>query len=217
VRLLSELFQNNREWAKRTETQSPGFFSKLAQQQTPHFFWIGCADSRVPANEIVGLLPGEVFVHRNVANIVNVADPNCMSCLQYAVDVLQVHHVMVVGHYGCGGIRAVLSGQTQGQVGEWLAPVRAIHDKYAASLTGDEETQWNKLCELNVVEQAAAVWQSPVIQDAWARGQKVAVHGWIYAVVDGLLRDLNVTVASPEEAEEVRSKALSEVLKPDAA
>ncbi|MBZ5604251.1 MAG: carbonic anhydrase [Acidobacteriia bacterium] len=212
MRLLSDLFQNNREWARGMEQRSPGFFAKLAEQQTPEYFWIGCADSRVPANEIVGLMPGEVFVHRNVGNVVNPLDPNCMSCLQYAVEVLQVKHVMVVGHYGCGGIRAVLEGQYRGRVGEWLAPVRAIYQKYAASLDGDPQQQWKALCDLNVVEQAAAVWQSSVVRDAWAAGRQVAVHGWIYSVSDGLLRDLNVTVASSTDAEEIRRKAIDEIL-----
>jgi carbonic anhydrase len=212
MRLLNELFQNNRVWADRMEHGSPGFFSKLAEQQNPEYFWIGCADSRVPANEIVGLMPGEIFVHRNVANIVNPFDHNCAACLQYAVEVLKVKHIMVVGHYGCGGIRAVLEGHYRGKVGEWLAPVRAIHQKYAAYLDGDEHAQWTTLAELNVIEQTAAVWQSAIVREAWTSGQQLAVHGWIYAVRDGLLRDLNVTVASSAEADEVRRKALDEIL-----
>jgi carbonic anhydrase len=212
MRLLDELFQNNREWAQRTERQSPGFFARLAEQQAPKYFWIGCADSRVPANEIVGLLPGEIFVHRNVANVVNAFDPNCGACLQYAVEVLRVKHIMVVGHFGCGGIRAVLEGEYRGKVGEWLAPVRAIHQKYAAYLDAGPESRWDTLCTLNVVEQAAAVWQSSVVREAWAAGQEVAVHGWVYSVRDGLLRDLNVTVTSGAEAEDARRTALDEIL-----
>lgn len=212
MRLLQELFENNRAWAANVETRSPGFFAALAEQQNPEYFWIGCADSRVPANEIVGLMPGEIFVHRNVANVVNAFDPNCAACLEYAVDVLRVRHVMVVGHYGCGGIRAVLEGHYRGKVGEWLAPVRSVHQKYAAYLGHDEIARWNALCELNVIEQAAAVWQSPVVREAWARGQDVAVHGWIYSVSDGLLRDLNVTVESGANAEQIRREAVEQVI-----
>ena len=212
MRLLKDLFDNNRNWAAEMEQREPEFFEKLAHQQTPQFFWIGCADSRVPANEIIGLAPGEVFVHRNVANVVNPADPNCMSCLQYAVEVLKVKHVIVVGHYGCGGVRAVLDGQDTGLVGEWLEPVHAIFEKYRAQIEGDHAQRWKILCDLNVVEQAAAVWRSPVIQNAWAAGQPVAIHGWIYAVGDGLLRDLQVTVASAAEAEQVRQRAIEQIL-----
>ncbi len=212
MRLLSQLFENNREWAKRMENDSPGFFSRLRDQQTPEYFWIGCADSRVPANEIVGLMPGEIFVHRNVANIVNPFDFNCISCLQYAVEVLRVKHIMVVGHYGCGGIRAVLEGQYRGKVGEWLAPIRGIYQKYEAYLKGDEHDRWKTLSELNVVEQASAVCQSNIVREAWSEGRELAVHGWIYAVGDGLLRDLNITVAGSAEADEVRRKALDEIL-----
>jgi carbonic anhydrase len=212
MRLLSELFKNNKAWATRTEETSPGFFSKLKDQQTPEYFWIGCADSRVPANEIVGLMPGEIFVHRNVANIVNPFDFNCVSCLQYAVDVLKVKHIMVVGHYGCGGVRAVLEGQYRGRVGEWLAPIRAIHQQYGSYLTGTLQEQWDRLTELNVIEQAKSVWESSVVREAWAEGRSLAVHGWIYAVGDGLLRDLKVTVANAAEADAIRQKALEEIL-----
>jgi carbonic anhydrase len=212
MRLLSDLFENNREWARRMEEASPGFFKRLSGQQTPQFFWIGCADSRVPANEIVGLMPGEVFVHRNVANVVNPFDQNCLSCLEYAVNVLEVKHVMVVGHYGCGGIHAAIKGEYRGKVGEWLAPVRAIYGKYASYLDGDEESRWNTLCELNVVEQTAAVWQTSIVREAWAAGKQVAVHGWVYSIHDGLLRDLKVTVTGSAEGDEVRRKALDQIL-----
>ena len=212
MRLLSDLFENNRRWARHMEEAQPGFFERLSGQQTPQFFWIGCADSRVPANEIVGLMPGEVFVHRNVANVVNPFDHNCLSCLEYAVNVLQVKHVMVVGHYGCGGVRAALQGEYRGRVGEWLAPVRAIHRKYASYLDEDSKLCWDKLCELNVVEQTAAVWQTSIVREAWAGGQELAVHGWVYSIHDGLLRDLMVTVTCGAEADEVRRKALDEIL-----
>ncbi|HTS77563.1 MAG TPA: carbonic anhydrase [Bryobacteraceae bacterium] len=212
MRLLKELFENNRAWAEGVEQRSPGFFAHLAQQQVPEYFWIGCADSRVPANEIVGLMPGEIFVHRNIANVVNPFDPNCLACLEYAVGVLSVKHVMVVGHYGCGGVRAVIEGHYRGKVGEWLAPLRAVNQKYAARLGADEQRQWDTLCELNVIEQAAAVWESVIVREAWAHGQELAVHGWIYAVADGLLRDLEVTVASSAEADGVRRAAVERVL-----
>lgn len=211
MRLLKDLFENNRAWAANVEARSPGFFAHLAAQQTPEYFWIGCADSRVPANEIVGLMPGEIFVHRNIANVVNPFDHNCGACLEYAVAVLRVKHVMVVGHYGCGGVRAVLEGHYRGKVGEWIAPIRAIHQKYAAHLGADERAQWDALCELNVIEQAAQVCQSSVVREAWSRGQDLAVHGWIYSVSDGLLRDLNITVSSSAEADKAQRDALKEV------
>ena len=211
MRLLKDLFENNRQWAARMEQNSPGFFARLKDQQTPEYLWIGCADSRVPANEIVGLMPGEIFVHRNVANIVNPFDLNCTACLEYAVDVLKVKHIMVVGHYGCGGVRAVLEGQYRGQVGEWLAPIRGIQQKYAASIEGTEREQWDRLTELNVIEQAASVWRSNVVRSAWNEGRDLAVHGWIYSVGDGLLRDLNVTVASATEGDGAHRKALDEI------
>ena len=212
MRLLSELFSNNRAWAAGVEQRSPGFFSTLANQQSPEYFWIGCADSRVPANEIVGLMPGEVFVHRNVANVVNPFDLNCVACLEYAVNVLQVKHIMVVGHYGCGGVRAVLDGEYRGKVGEWLGPVRGVAQKYGARLGEGEQARWKRLCELNVVEQAAAAWESTVVREAWARGQHIGVHGWIYAVGDGLLKDLDVTVASSAEADGIRRLAIEKIL-----
>jgi carbonic anhydrase len=216
MRLLKDLFTKNREWAESVERRSPGFFSKLARQQSPEYFWIGCADSRVPANEIVGLMPGEIFVHRNIANVVNPHDRNSNACLQYAVDVLKVKHVMVVGHYGCGGIRAVIEGEYRGNVGEWLAPIRDVYQRHAASLPEGEQARWDALCELNVIEQAASVCQSPIVREAWSRGQNLAIHGWIYSVGDGLLRDLEATVASPAEAGEVHRNAINRIVNPAA-
>lgn len=213
MRLLRELFDNNRAWAAGMEQRSPGFFSKLADQQAPEYFWIGCADSRVPANEIVGLAPGEIFVHRNIANVVNPFDHNCAACLEYAVNALCVKHVIVVGHYGCGGVRGVLEGHYRGKVGEWLAPIRAVYQKYAAQLGTDDRGQWDTLCELNVIEQAASVWKSPIVREAWSRGQEVGIHGWIYSVADGLLRDLSVTVVAIEEADAVERAAIERVLR----
>ncbi len=201
MRELSHLFANNRTWADRIRTEDPDFFRKLCHQQAPRYFWIGCADSRVPANQITGLLPGEMFVHRNVANVVPRQDLNCHSALQFAVDVLHVRHVIVCGHYGCAGVRAALHGLRFGLVDQWLVHVEKVRRKHAAQLTslGDEGTQFDRLCELNVIEQLTHVCEAACVQDAWARDQPVMVHGWIYAVKDGLLRDLGLCIAAPEE------------------
>jgi carbonic anhydrase len=201
LRKLNHLFTNNRAWANRIRTEDPEFFQKLAHQQAPQYFWIGCSDSRVPSNQITDLLPGEMFVHRNVANVVSAADLNCLSALQFAVDVLKVRHVIVCGHYGCGGVGAVLRGEQLGLVDDWLARVREVRQKHAAQLAAlaGQTQQWDRLCELNVIEQVAGVCSTSSVQDAWHRGQPLAVHGWIYAVNDGLLRDLNICVAAPEE------------------
>jgi len=198
---LKRLLDNNRAWAERIHQQDPEFFSKLAAQQGPEYLWIGCSDSRVPANQIVGLLPGEVFVHRNVANVVVHADLNCLSVLQFAVDVLKIRHVIVCGHYGCGGVRAAYQDDRMGLVDNWLRHVQDVAQKHRAALdqAGSVDDQVNRLCELNVLEQVANVCQTTVIQDAWARGQDVTVHGWIYALADGLIRDLNVNSSSPAE------------------
>lgn len=199
---LEALFQSNRAWAARIRAQQPDFFEKLAKQQNPDFLWIGCSDSRVPANEIVGLMPGEVFVHRNIANVVVHTDLNCLSVIQFAVDVLKVEHIMVVGHYGCGGVRAALFGDRIGLADNWLHHVNDVRDKHAAALEaiGLSNARADRLCELNVIEQVANVCQTTIVRDAWDRGQDLAVHGWIYGLKDGLLRDLNVTVTHREEA-----------------
>jgi len=201
---LQRLLDNNRAWAERIRLKDPGFFSKLAAQQGPEYLWIGCSDSRVPANQIVGLLPGEVFVHRNVANVVVHADLNCLSVLQFAVDVLKIRHVIVCGHYGCGGVRAAWQDERMGLVDNWLRHVQDVAQKHRAALdqAGPVEAQVNRLCELNVLEQVANVCQTTVIQDAWARGQQVTVHGWIYGLADGLIRDLQVNSSSPAEFEQ---------------
>lgn len=201
MQALRHLFANNQTWAGRIRDQDPEFFEKLSRQQAPEYFWIGCSDSRVPANEITGLLPGELFVHRNVANIVPPGDLNCLSTLQFAVDVLQVRHVIVCGHYGCAGVRAVLQGRRLGLVDHWLQNVGNVRQKHALELAalGSEARQFDRLCELNVIEQAAAVCQAASVQEAWARHQPLWVHGWIYAVNDGLLRDLGLCVGGPEE------------------
>ena len=199
---LDTLFQNNRDWSARIHTEQPDFFATLAKQQNPKFLWIGCSDSRVPANEIVGLLPGEVFVHRNIANVVVHTDLNCLSVIQFAVDVLKIEHIMVVGHYGCGGVRAALFGDRLGLADNWLHHVHDVRDKHTEALAaiGLSNSRADRLCELNVIEQVANVCQTTIVRDAWDKGQDLAVHGWIYGLQDGLLRDLDVTVANRDEA-----------------
>ena len=196
--MLKHLFANNRDWAAKMTRQDPEFFSRLSSQQAPQYLWIGCADSRVPANEIVGLAPGELFVHRNVANIVVHADLNCLSVLQFAVEVLKVEHIIVCGHYGCGGVRAALRDDRLGLVDNWLRHVQDVRWKHQAELDSlpTEEQRHARLCELNVVEQVVNVSQTTVVRDAWTRGQSLAVHGWIYDLHDGLLRDLAVSVTT---------------------
>ncbi len=198
---LQELLTNNRRWAAATEARDPGFFARLAKQQNPRYMWIGCADSRVPANEITGLDPGEVFVHRNVANLVVHSDLNALSTIQFAVEHLKVEHIMVVGHHGCAGVRASLRGTRVGLADNWLRhlqDVRLRHRKRLDHLPA--ELQEDILCEMNVIEQVGNVALSTVLQDAWARGQKVAVHGWVYGLRDGLVRDLEFSATSADEA-----------------
>jgi carbonic anhydrase len=195
--VIRELFDNNRAWAAKVTRQDPDFFMRLSSQQAPRYLWIGCADSRVPANEIVGLLPGEMFVHRNIANVVVHADLNCLSVLQFAVDVLKVQHVIVCGHYGCGGVGAALRDDRLGLVDNWLRHVQDVrwkHQQELERITGESERH-NRLCELNVIEQVVNVSQTTIVRDAWARGQQLEVHGWIYDLRDGLLRDLKVSTS----------------------
>jgi carbonic anhydrase len=201
MRTLPALFENNRRWARRITERDPTFFQSLSAQQTPKYLWIGCSDSRVPANEIVDLLPGELFVHRNVANVVVHTDLNCLSVLQYAVDVLKVEHVIVCGHYGCGGVRAAYLGSSLGLIDNWLRHVQDVRDLHNGVIEQqeDEESRINRLCELNVVEQVLHVCQTTIVQDAWQRRQSLAVHGWIYDLRDGLLRDLECTATAAEE------------------
>ncbi|RTL57942.1 MAG: carbonate dehydratase [Rhodocyclaceae bacterium] len=209
---LSHLFKNNREWAERIRAEDPDFFPKLAKLQSPEYLWIGCADSRVPANEITGLLPGEVFVHRNVANVVVHTDLNCLSVLQFAIDVLKVRHVMVVGHYGCGGVRAALEDMKLGLIDNWLRHIQDVRDKHAWILAATPEDQRvDRLCELNVVEQVINVAQTTVLRDAWARKQEVTVHGWVYGLKDGLARDMKMSVSSAEEIPACYSAALETI------
>ncbi len=195
MRILSHLFDSNRQWAERMEEQNPGFFDRLSKGQSPKYLWIGCADSRVPANEIIDLPPGEVFVHRNVANLVIQTDMNCLSVLQYAVEVLKVEHVIVCGHYRCGGVEAALKGGRLGLIDNWLrhvAEVAEAHDEELAAIP-EEGDRINRLCELNVMKQVDDVVRTTIIQEAWSRDQDVSIHGWIYGLGDGLLRDLDVT------------------------
>ncbi|HEY4732945.1 MAG TPA: carbonate dehydratase [Gemmatimonadaceae bacterium] len=196
--MLKDLFANNRAWAQKMTREDADFFTRLSNQQAPSYMWIGCADSRVPANEIVGLAPGELFVHRNVANIVVHADLNCLSVLQFAVEVLKVKHVIVCGHYGCGGVGAALRDDRLGLVDNWLRHVQDVRWKHQTELDGlpTEQKRHDRLCELNVVEQVLNVSQTTVVRDAWSRGQPLAVHGWIYDLHDGLLRDLGVSVTT---------------------
>ena len=211
MRTLPELFENNRRWAQRIVERDPDFFLSLAAQQSPKYLWIGCSDSRVPANEIVGLRPGELFVHRNVANVVVHTDLNCLSVLQYAIEVLNVEHVIVCGHYGCGGVRAAYFRSSLGLIDNWLRHVQDVRDRHEPLVPGapDDEARIDRLCELNVIEQVRHVWQTTIVQDAWRRGQRLAVHGWIYDVRDGLLRDLGCTTGALDEAARCYEQALT--------
>jgi carbonic anhydrase len=201
---LAELFESNRRWAAGMLQRDPAFFDRLVRQQAPRYLWIGCADSRVPANEIVGLLPGELFVHRNVANVVVHTDLNCLSVLQYAVDVLRVEHVIVCGHYGCGGVAAARRGAPLGLIDNWLRHIQDVQERHRDALDAlpDDAAGTDRLCELNVLEQAFNACRTTVVQDAWARGQPLAVHAWIYRLSDGLLQELGFYATSLREARE---------------
>jgi len=209
---LSELFTKNRDWAVAQERRQPGFFTRLLGQQTPQYLWIGCSDSRVPANELVGLLPGELFVHRNVANLVVHSDLNALSVIQFAVDGLKVQHIIVVGHSQCGGVRAALSGARLGLVDNWLRHVQDVRNHHSEWLDCiDAAQRVNALCELNVLEQARNACQTTVVQDAWARGQEIVVHGWVYGLHNGLLEDLRITAASADQVAPAFQRALAAV------
>ena len=206
---LYHLFDFNRAWAQQMRRADPGFFDKLSQLQAPEYLWIGCSDSRVPANQIVGLLPGEVFVHRNIANVVVHTDLNCLSVIQFAVDVLKVKHIMVVGHYGCGGVKAALGRERVGLVDLWLRHVQDVHVKHRALVDAlSPDARHDRLCELNVLEQVANVAQTVVVQDAWRRGQPLTVHGWVYGLKDGLMRNLGLNVSRPDELAQRYAEAL---------
>ncbi len=208
---LTQLFAQNKSWAEAIKRRDPEFFQKLSRQQRPEYLWIGCSDSRVPANEIVGLLPGEIFVHRNIANVVVHTDLNCLSVIQFAVDVLKVKHIMVVGHYGCGGVQATVRGERVGLADNWLRHVQDVKGKHDVSLgrLADDAARVALLCELNVVEQVANVCATTMVQDAWGRGQELTIHGWIYGLRDGLLRDLKTSASGLDEATAAYAEAIA--------
>ncbi len=207
---IEQLFENNRRWSERIRAADPDFFQRLSRQQRPRYLWIGCADSRVPANEIVDLAPGELFVHRNVANVVVHTDLNCLSVMQFAVDLLGVEHIIVCGHYGCSGVSTALENRRVGLADNWLRHVQDVQAKHAERLAAiaDPARRIDRLCELNVIEQVANVWQTTIVRDAWERGQKLSVHGWVYGLRDGLVRDLHTTVSRPEQGFEAYRSAL---------
>ena len=202
---LDRLIENNRQWADEMKAQDQAFFDKLIKQQTPEFLWIGCADSRVPANEIVGMMPGELFVHRNVANLVLHTDINCLAVMQYAVDVLKIKHILVVGHYACGGVRAAMDDYQHGMIDNWLRNIRDLYVRNRDEIESisDEQKRVDRLCELNVIQQVSNVTHSTIVQNAWARGQELDIHGWIYSVADGLIKDLDVTVSNIDQVEDL--------------
>jgi len=209
-----QLFQNNRTWAEAIQQREPDFFRKLARQQSPAYLWIGCADSRVPANEIVGLLPGELFVHRNIANLVVHTDLNCLSVMQFAIDVLKVKHVIVCGHYGCSGVNAALRRDRVGLADSWLQHVQDVSEKHERKLecvAGSGAARCDRLCELNVIEQVANVCRTTIVRDAWLRGQELTIHGWVYGLKDGLLRDLNCTATDVTSARDTYKTALEQL------
>lgn len=211
MRSLKQLLDNNRAWAERIRQQDPDFFIKLSRQQSPGYLWIGCSDSRVPANQIVGLPPGELFVHRNVANVVVHTDLNCLSVMQFAVDVLKVRHIIICGHYGCSGVKAALSLNRLGLIDNWLRHVQDVRQKHEALLDGlhDESRRCDRLCELNVVEQVINVCQTTIVRDAWESGQELAIHGWIYGLENGLLHDMEITVSKASETAAAYRAAIS--------
>ncbi|MDT4896802.1 MAG: carbonic anhydrase [Acidobacteriota bacterium] len=211
MRSLTNLIERNRAWAEKIKAREPNFFQKLSEQQSPEYFWIGCSDSRVSANEIVNLSPGEMFVHRNVANVVVHTDLNCLSATQFAVEALQVKHIIVCGHYGCGGVQAALQRQKLGLIDNWLRHVQDVMQKHEALLAGigEESERADKLCELNTIEQVYNVCQTTIVQSAWERGQDLTVHGWVYALSDGLVRDLNIHITNQEEMGVVYQNAVA--------
>lgn len=210
--MLEHLFAKNRAWAKKITQRIPDFFVELSRQQNPEYLWIGCADSRVPANEIVDMLPGELFVHRNVANVVVHTDLNCLAVMQFAVDILKVRHIIVCGHYGCSGVHAVLHRDRIGLADNWLQHVHDVrhkHERRLECVKGDATTRLDRLCELNVIEQVANVCRTTIVRDAWARDQELAVHGWIYGLKDGLLRDLQCTATNVESSRKAYENAIA--------
>jgi carbonic anhydrase len=211
MKTLAHLFDHNRAWSEAMRLQDPEFFSKLSRQQFPEYLWIGCSDSRVPANQIVGLLPGELFVHRNIANLVVHTDLNCLSVMQFAVDILKVRHIIVCGHYGCSGVQAALRGDRMGLSDNWLRHVQDVREKHAAALAREGRVAADRLCELNVIEQVANVCHTTIAREAWERRQPLAVHGWVYGIQDGLLKDLDITVMDFAEARKTYDAALAKL------
>lgn len=214
--LIAELFANNRQWAESIQAEDPQFFERLAHQQSPQYLWIGCSDSRVPANEILGMLPGDVFVHRNVGNVVVHTDLNCLSVMQFAVDVLKVRHIIVTGHYDCGGVKAAVANRKLGLIDNWLRHIQDVQQKHQTHLHGiaGESTLLDRMCELNVIEQVQNVSQTTVVQDAWQRGQQLSVHGFVYSIHDGLLRDLHISVSGCDELAACYQDALTRLTSP---
>ena len=208
---LKHLFDQNRAWSERIRKSDPDFFTRLSRQQRPRYLWIGCADSRVPANEIVGLAPGELFVHRNVANVVVHSDLNCLSVMQFAVEVLKIEHIIVCGHYGCSGVSVALKNERVGLADNWLRHVQDVHAKHEGRVAamGDETQRLDRLCELNVIEQVVNVSQTTIVRDAWERGHTLCVHGWVYGLKDGLVRDLGTSVSSAAESAAAYQRALA--------
>ncbi|ACV25692.1 carbonate dehydratase [Kangiella koreensis] len=202
---IQELLKNNKEWAEQVERENPGFFKTLSEQQSPKYLWIGCSDSRVPANQITGLLPGEVFVHRNVANVVSHSDFNCLSVLQFAVEVLKVEHIIVCGHYGCGGVNAALTNKKHGFIDNWLSNIKDVYLKHETKFKPikDEQERSNLMCELNVIEQVSNVCRTTTVQDAWDRGQDLSVHGWCYGLKNGLITDLKATISGKDQVPDI--------------
>ncbi|MEP7338073.1 MAG: carbonate dehydratase [Acidobacteriota bacterium] len=213
MRTLEQLLENNRAWSQEMKARQADFFERLSLQQSPEYLWIGCSDSRLPPNEILGLMPGDLFVHRNVANIVIHTDFNCLSVIEFAVEVLKIKHIIVCGHYGCGGVQAALRNLELGLIDNWLRHVRDVYGKHEARLlrVPKESDRWDKLCELNVVEQVHNVCNTTVVQSAWKRGQQLSVHGWVYGLRDGLLRDLNVCTTGEEESDRMYTGAIEAI------
>jgi carbonic anhydrase len=210
VKKITDLLENNRLWSQQVTENDPRFFADLAAQQNPDFLWIGCSDSRVAANTIVGLLPGEIFVHRNVANLVNHTDMNCLSVIQFAVEVLQVEHIIVCGHYGCGGVQAALEDQRHGLIDNWLRHIQDTANLYSHVLNAipEQDAKLDMLCQLNVAEQVLNVGETTIVQDAWSRGQPIAIHGWIYGLKDGIIRDLDISIKTAAELAGLRERFL---------
>jgi len=212
---LTDLLEKNRDWAEKINQEDPHFFEMLAHQQAPEYLWIGCSDSRVPANEIVGMLPGELFVHRNVANVVVHTDMNCLSVVQYAVEVLKVKHIIIVGHYGCGGVAASIEEQPHGLIDNWLRSIRRVYQKHRELLSAwdNSHQQLDRLCELNVIEQAINLCETTIVQQAWENGQVLTVHGWIYGLNDGLVNDLEFNASGADEVEQQYQLAMNKMEK----